>query len=61
MSLDIAISVVARVRQLYPGGLPTGDIRSADEPLLGQTGTDPLSAAPPDPPRPLNPARTEFD
>ena len=35
--VEIAISVVAKVRQLYPGGLPTGDIRSADEPLLGQT------------------------
>jgi AMP nucleosidase len=35
--VEIAISVVAKVRQLYPDGLPTGDIRSADEPLLGQT------------------------
>jgi AMP nucleosidase len=34
--VEIAISVVAKVRQLYPDGLPTGDIRSADEPLLGQ-------------------------
>jgi AMP nucleosidase len=47
--VEIAISVVARVRQLYPGGLPTGDIRSADEPLLGQAGPDPLPAAPPNP------------
>ncbi len=35
--VEIAISVAAKVRQLYPGGLPTGDIRSPDEPLLGQT------------------------
>jgi AMP nucleosidase len=48
--VEIAISVVAKVRELYPGGLPTGDIRSADEPLLGQTQPDPL---------PL--ARLEFD
>jgi AMP nucleosidase len=40
--VEIAISVVAKVRQLYPGGLPTGDIRSADEPLLGQTQPDPV-------------------
>jgi AMP nucleosidase len=46
--VEIAISVVARVRQLYPGGLPTGDIRSADEPLLGQTEPDPLPAARPE-------------
>ena len=31
----IAISVAARVRQLYPGGLPAADLRSPDEPLLG--------------------------
>jgi AMP nucleosidase len=43
--VEIAISVVARVRQLYPGGLPTGDIRSADEPLLGQTQPDPVPGA----------------
>jgi len=48
--VEIAISVVARVRELYPGGLPTGDIRSADEPLLGQTQPDPLPAAPPSSP-----------
>jgi AMP nucleosidase len=40
--VEIAISVVAKVRELYPGGLPTADIRSADEPLLGQTQPDPL-------------------
>jgi AMP nucleosidase len=33
--VEIAISVTARVRQLYPGGLPATDLRSADEPLLG--------------------------
>jgi AMP nucleosidase len=33
--VDIAIAVAGRVRELFPGGLPTGDIRSADEPLLG--------------------------
>ena len=42
--VEIAISVAAKVRKLYPGGLPTGDIRSADEPLLGQTGPDPAPA-----------------
>ncbi|HTT55041.1 MAG TPA: hypothetical protein VMH35_26945 [Streptosporangiaceae bacterium] len=34
--VDIAISVASRVRQLYPGGLPAADLRSPDEPLLGQ-------------------------
>jgi AMP nucleosidase len=53
--VEIAISVVARVRELYPGGLPTGDIRSADEPLLGQTQPDPLPAVLPQVGRP------EFD
>jgi AMP nucleosidase len=48
--VEIAISVVARVRELYPGGLPTGDIRSADEPLLGQTQPDPMPAAQQGPP-----------
>ena len=33
--VQIAISVAGRVRQLYPGGLPAADLRSADEPLLG--------------------------
>jgi AMP nucleosidase len=33
--VQIAISVAARVSQLYPGGLPTADLRSPDEPLLG--------------------------
>jgi AMP nucleosidase len=35
--VEIAISVAGRVRQLYPGGLPAADLRSADEPLLGIT------------------------
>jgi AMP nucleosidase len=35
--VEIAISIAEKVRQLYPGGLPTADIRSADEPLLGLT------------------------
>jgi AMP nucleosidase len=33
--VQIAIAVAGRVRQLYPGGLPTAELRSADEPLLG--------------------------
>jgi len=53
--VEIAISVVAKVRQLYPGGLPTGDIRSADEPLLGQTQPDPVPAVLPEA------GRQEFD
>ena len=36
--VEIAISVAEKVRQLYPGGLPTADLRSPDEPLLGLTG-----------------------
>jgi AMP nucleosidase len=35
--VEIAIAVAEKVRQLYPGGLPTADIRSPDEPLLGLT------------------------
>ena len=35
--VEIAISVTGKVRQLYPGGLPAADLRSADEPLLGMT------------------------
>ena len=38
--VEIAISVAEKAGQLYPGGLPTADIRSADEPLLGLTETD---------------------
>jgi AMP nucleosidase len=33
--VEIAIAIADKARQLYPGGLPTADIRSADEPLLG--------------------------
>jgi AMP nucleosidase len=35
--VEIAIAVTDRVRRLYPGGLPTADLRSPDEPLLGIT------------------------
>jgi AMP nucleosidase len=31
----IAIATAERVRELYPGGLPSADLRSPDEPLLG--------------------------
>jgi AMP nucleosidase len=37
--VEIAISVAGKVRKLYPGGLPTADLRSPDEPLLGITST----------------------
>jgi AMP nucleosidase len=33
--VEIAIAIAAQVRERYPEGLPTADIRSADEPLLG--------------------------
>ncbi len=33
--IEIAIAIADKVRQQYPGGLPTADIRSSDEPLLG--------------------------
>jgi AMP nucleosidase len=39
--VEIAIAVVEKVRQRYPGGLPNADIRSADEPLFGLTGHEP--------------------
>jgi AMP nucleosidase len=42
--VEIAISVTERVRQLYPGGLPAADLRSADEPLLGTTDPEPTQA-----------------
>jgi AMP nucleosidase len=35
--VEIAISVADTVRAQYPGGLPSADIRSPDEPLLGLT------------------------
>jgi AMP nucleosidase len=38
--VEIAIAVAEQARQAYPGGLPNGDLRSADEPLLGVTGPD---------------------
>jgi AMP nucleosidase len=41
--VEIAISVAAKVRELYPGGLPAADLRSADEPLLGTADTEPPS------------------
>ena len=41
--VEIAIAVADRARQLYPGGLPTADLRSSDEPLLGLTEPDPAS------------------
>ncbi|HEV2241115.1 MAG TPA: hypothetical protein VGR98_08710, partial [Streptosporangiaceae bacterium] len=44
--VEIAIAVAGRVRQLYPGGLPTADIRSADEPLLGLTEYEPARPRP---------------
>jgi AMP nucleosidase len=44
--VEIAISVAAKVRELYPGGLPAADLRSADEPLLGMDDQEP-----PSPPR----------
>ncbi len=41
--VEIAIAVTDKVRRLYPGGLPTADLRSPDEPLLGITdGEDSL-------------------
>jgi AMP nucleosidase len=54
--VDIAIAVADQVRTLYPGGLPTADLRSADEPLLGLTELDPPPRvgprAPQEPPPP---------
>ena len=38
--VEIAIAVAEKIRQLYPGGLPTADLRSLDEPLLGITGPE---------------------
>jgi AMP nucleosidase len=45
--VEIAIAVAERVRKTFPGGLPTADLRSADEPLLGLTEPDPPAAATP--------------
>jgi AMP nucleosidase len=33
--VEIAVATASAVRERYPGGLPTDDLRSADEPLLG--------------------------
>ncbi|HXW43334.1 MAG TPA: hypothetical protein VEL03_01000 [Streptosporangiaceae bacterium] len=44
--VEIAISVAQKARQFYPEGLPTADIRSPDEPLLGLTEPDPAPPAP---------------
>lgn len=41
--VEIAISVAEKVRNLYLGGLPTADLRSPDEPLLGTTDSAPSS------------------
>jgi AMP nucleosidase len=38
--VEVAISVTDKVRRLYPGGLPTADLRSPDEPLLGLTAPE---------------------
>jgi AMP nucleosidase len=43
--VEVAISVAGRVGQLYPDGLPTTDLRSPDEPLLGID--EPRPRAPP--------------
>jgi AMP nucleosidase len=39
--VEIAISVAGKVRKLHSGGLPTADLRSPDEPLLGNSSTLP--------------------
>ena len=38
--VEVAIAVTGKVRRLYPGGLPTADLRSPDEPLLGYTNPE---------------------
>jgi AMP nucleosidase len=43
--VEIAIGVAERARELYPAGLPTADIRSADEPLLGLAHPEPPARA----------------
>ena len=54
--VEIAIAVADQARELYPGGLPTADIRSADEPLLGLTEPDPPARAGPSAPaKPASP------
>jgi AMP nucleosidase len=44
--VEIAISVVEKVRRLYPDGLPAADLRSADEPLLGTSDPEPAPSGP---------------
>ncbi len=41
--VEIAIAVAEKVRKLYLGGLPTADLRSPDEPLLGTKDSAPSS------------------
>jgi hypothetical protein len=38
--VEVAISVADKVRRLYPGGLPTAELRSSDEPLFGLTSPE---------------------
>jgi AMP nucleosidase len=38
--VQIAIAVTRAVLRRYPGGLPTADLRSVDEPLLGLDDDD---------------------
>jgi AMP nucleosidase len=40
--VEVAIAVTDKVRRLYPGGLPTADLRSPDEPLFGHMPDDAL-------------------
>jgi AMP nucleosidase len=42
--VEIAMGVADKVRRLYPDGLPTADLRSVDEPLLGLSEPDPAPA-----------------
>jgi AMP nucleosidase len=39
--VEIAIAVTRAVLRRYPGGLPSADLRSVDEPLLGLADDDP--------------------
>ncbi|HEY0718695.1 MAG TPA: hypothetical protein VGD68_13835 [Streptosporangiaceae bacterium] len=38
--VEVALSVVEQVAQRYPDGLPTAELRSSDEPLLGLTSPE---------------------
>jgi AMP nucleosidase len=42
--VEIGIAVAGKVRELYPDGLPTSDLRSPDEPLLGTDDARPAGA-----------------